>query len=328
MFFRFANPWALYVGVPLLLLVAWYRWFQYQPVTYVYPLADFLRTHPSTKKLYAQPLLFVVRLVLLAILLLLVAQPQLVDRSSQLPVEGRDIVLVLDMSGSMQCFDDQNDRRTRFEVARTEAVRFVGKREHDALGLVIFGRGSLTRCPLTFDKKILRRILDELEFGLINPQGTFLATAMVTAANRLKQSSAESKVMILLTDGSPQEDPIPVEAALDMIKKLGIKVYAIGVGDEQGGLIDHPWFGLVSQGVIYNAELLAHIAQESGGAFFEARKPADMRRIYDQIDALETSAHEVPAFSRYTEWFLPFAWSALMLAGLELVLAQFLWLVI
>jgi Ca-activated chloride channel family protein len=267
---------------------------------------------------------YFLRLLILILLAFLIAKPQIVDSRSKIPVQGIDIILVLDVSGSMQFRDDEHDERSRFEVAKAEAIHFIEKRDNDALGLVLFGKDTVSRCPITFDKQLLKNVVDELQLGVIDSDGTMLVTGIVTAANRLKHSRSKTKVMIVLTDGEPSEGDMDPSVGIEVAQKLGIKIYTIGIGSEQEQIFRHQLYGMMIRPKV-NKELLTSIAQQTGGAYFFARSAADMRRVYDTIDALERTDHEVPHFSLYYDLLVPFI--AVIMAGLfcELVFSTYIW---
>lgn len=313
-------PWVLYIGIPIWMLLCWYRFFYYRPLTYRYALTGYLRQQGKSNFNIPRVLLLL-RAVLLLVLLILVSRPRFVDYTRMVLMQGIDMVVALDVSGSMQCFDDTQDRRTRIEVAKTEAARFIKRRDQDAIGLVLFAHGAISRCPLTLDKHLLLSLVNGIELGVLDVRDTHLATGMLTAANRLKSSKARSKVIILLTDGEPSPDTSTVEQALEVLKKYGIKVYTIGIGNPQGGFVQHPWAGIVRTQTALNETLLRTIAQQTGGHYFEAHKPDDLRRIYDQIDSLEKTERELPMTVQYHEWFKPLLWFAIILITLEIGLA-------
>ena len=268
--------------------------------------------------------MYAIRLLCLALLALLIAKPQLVDRRSNMVVDGIDMMVVLDASGSMQFRDYSDDNRSRFDVAKDEAIRFIKKRMNDALGLVVFGKDAISRCPLTMDKKIVIDMVSSLQLGDIDPDGTMLATAVVTAINRLKNSHAKSKIMILLTDGEPSPGDMDFDAAIKIAKKFNVKVYAIGIGSEKDEIIMHPDFGLIAKPKV-NVSLLKQIARETGGTFFMARNDRDMREIYDTIDCLEKTKHEAPLYSRYFDIYASFVLCIMMLLCLEQCLSCWIW---
>jgi Ca-activated chloride channel family protein len=314
----------LYCLVPAVILCAWIRAKWHKQAVYQFPLTQHLVSQNKTTKHPYKKILFLIRFAMLAILAFLVGKPQLVDTTSKVKVEGIDIILTVDVSGSMQIQDDKNDERPRVEIAKDEAIRFINKRTNDALGLVIFGMDAVSRCPLTLDKHVLRTIVKELTVGVIDAQGTVLATGLLTAINRLKNSKAKSKVIILLTDGEPSENDIQPKIAIEAAKKLGIKVYTIGIGSDKEVKVMHPFYGMMIMPKV-NADLLTLIAQETGGKFFMARNAKDMRAIYDTIDSLEKTETETPIFSNYTDIFIPFVCVVLGLLFLELVLSTFMW---
>lgn len=325
-FIRFANLPFLYFLIPMVFILAVYKLKLYKQVKYKFSLAQVLdEKNASLKTTRHKNIPFTLKLMALFLMSLLIAQPQLVDKKSKVNVEGIDIILALDSSASMQLFDDLDDRRSRFEIAKEEAIRFVNKRENDPIGLVIFGLGAFSRCPLTLDKNILCKIIEDLFLGFINPNGTFLSTALLMSANRLKSSKAKSKIIILLTDGGSQGENVSPKDAVDIAKKLGIKVYTIGIGDEEGGYYV-PFGNMVTKTQSnFNRPLLMSIANETGGQFFHAKNAADMRRIYDEIDRLEKTELEVNIYTNYYEFFVPLLILVICILILHLVLTTFVW---
>jgi len=323
-FLRFTAGWLFYAGIPVFLIVILLRMKWYRPVTWRYPMGMLFAAQGFSARSMGTYVLGFLHILLLSLLLFFMGKPQLVDERSLLPVQGIDIVLVLDASGSMQFIDDADDERTRFQVAKDEAIRFVQKRENDAVGLVIFGNDAVTRSPITHDKQTLQRTIEDLSLGFIDPEGTVLATGMMTALNRLKYSTAKSKIMIVLTDGEPSPNDQDPKIPLDVAKQLGIKIYTIGIGAEEARRVMHPLYGIVIIPTV-NKELLSRIAQETGGQFFQAKNPKDMRAIYDSIDALERDEHEVPVFTRYYELFALYGYWTLIIVWLIVLASTFVW---
>ena len=322
-FVRCAQPWLsiILLGIIPFILIA--RRLLYKTVIYRYSLGNTLKKKNIISQFHKKVFYFL-RLLVLLLLALVVAKWQLVDSRSKIPVSGIDIVLVLDVSGSMQFKDYDDDDRSRFEVAKAEAIRFIEKRDQDALGLVLFGKDTMSRCPITFDKQLLKNVVDELKLGVIDADGTMLVTGIVTAANRLKHSQSKSKVMIVLTDGEPSEGDMDSSVGIDVAKKLGIKIYTVGIGNEQEQMIMHPLYGVMVRPKV-NKELLTKIARETGGYYFLARNAGDMRQIYDKIDALEKTEHEVPMFSLYYDLLIPFVAVIMGLLFCELFLSTYVW---
>ncbi len=321
----FAHPLILYTVIPCVLVLAFVRWKFYKGVRYRYTLTSTLHAQGITKRNYYKPTLFLLRLITLLLLVVLLAKPRFIDPRSHAKVEGIDIVLVLDVSGSMSYPHHGDDNRSRLDVAKQEAIHFVDKRVHDAIGLVIFGNQALSRCPLTVDKQMLKEAIGELQIGVIDHNGTVLAQSIITAANRLKLSTAKSKVMILLTDGAPSENDVDPKVAIEVAKKLGLKIYTVGIGDQQPVYINHPFYGKVQISSSLNKPLLTQIADETGGTFFEAKNASDMRRIYETIDTLEKTQIEAPLFSNYYEWFMPLLVLAIVCIGVEIMLISLIW---
>lgn len=324
-YIRFAYFGLFLFFITLLLIAAWYRWKYYKPVIYKHTTVSLLKRRGIASSYFEKNFLFIIRFIILFLLVLLIGKPQFVDIRSKVPVEGIDIMLALDVSGSMQCFDDIHDKRSRIEVAKYEAIRFVKKRENDAIGVIIFGRYAVSKCPLTVDKKIVQSVIQDLQIGQIDPRETVLSTGIVNAANRLKNSKAKSKIIILLTDGEPTPSDIKPEIAIDIAKKLGIKIYTVGIGGEHGGLAEDPFYGIVSCGAKLNEVLLKEIAEATGGKFFYAKNPNDMRNIYDTIDKLEKTEYETNVYNRSYDFFIPIIFLVIFLYVLELALATFVW---
>ena len=320
-----AYPFILVGGLVCCALVMGARWWLHKPVYYLYPLTAVLRTQCESLPLsFRRWVIYLLRLSTLVMLVIALARPQVPDERSLQRVEGVDCMLVLDVSGSMDIFDDLKDRQSRLTVAKREAITFISKRVHDSFGLVLFGSSAVSRCPLTADKKMLREIISGVQSGVVDPTETMLGQAMALAAYRLSSSPAKSKIMIVLTDGIPSPHDVQPHEVLRRIKEAGIKVYTIGIGSEQGGYQEHPLFGVMPAQTQINTALLQRYAHETGGQFFLARSTKDMARIYETIDELETTVHEVPVYSRMYEYFPYFLWAAgaAVIASLGL---SFLW---
>jgi Ca-activated chloride channel family protein len=325
-FFHFAHPWIALGGAFAAIIISLLRLKLHKPITYRYSLVGMLKKEGYTISSYYRWIPFVLRLCSLIMLGLLIGRPQLVNIKSKVHIEGLDIMLIIDASGSMQCFDDVGDRRPRFDVAKQEAIRFIEKRDNDQIGLIIFGKDAISRCPLTLDRHILKGIIHDLKLGDIDPDGTVLSIAMSMGVNRLKNSKAKSKIIIMLTDGEPTVGlDIEPRVAVQLAKKCGIKVYTIGVGGEHGGLWYDPLFGMRAMGFRLNKQLLQTVAQETGGQFFLAQNPDDVRRIYDTIDALEKTEYETTIFSNYIDLVFPFIAVICILLLFEAILAAFVW---
>ena len=231
---RFMYPLVLYGGVALLFCAILWRKFFSPTITYNYPYVDFFRsidTPGAIKKGFSVKfLLLLIRSALFLLLLVAIARPQIINENSQVWVEGRDIIISLDASGSMNLFDDLKDKRSRFFVLKSEALKFIKKRKNDQIGLVAFGNVAVSIAPLTLDKNLLHEIVTNLSIGDIDQNGTVLAISLGMAVKRLSTSKAKSKIVILITDGVPSRNDIAIDQILNLLKKYNIKVYTIGVG--------------------------------------------------------------------------------------------------
>lgn len=327
MFLRFAYRNLLFVLLPLLLLALVYRLFFYKAVRYKFPLTSFLKNKGFVKKTYRHKVFLFLRFSALLVLALLTARPQWVDERSSINVDGIDMVITLDVSASMAYLDDLNDARERIVVAKAEAIRFIEQRTNDPIGVVIFGGDAVSLCPLTLDKSLLKEVVGGLYLGFINQGATFLGTGLATAVNRLRKSTAKSKVIILLTDGIPSDqDPISPSVGMQMAKEFGIKVYTIAIGGTGKTYIKDPYRGVLEvMPQPINLNLLKKIADETGGVFFRANNSHDMRVIYNKIDALEKTTMQAQVFHNYYEAFLKIIWLFVALFVAEFILRIFLW---
>lgn len=324
---RLLHPWLVFIAVLIISIIAVMRYFLYKPIQLRYSLVSALVGADSINISMAHKRVpFLLRFLMLLLLAVVLGRPQQVNVHSKVHVEGIDIMLVLDASGSMQCFDDVADPKPRFDIAKQEAMRFIQKRPDDPIGLVLFGQYAVSRCPLTLDKNIIHDIIEPLKLGMINPDGTVLCTAICMAAKRLKNSKSKSKIMIVLTDGEPTAElDIEPRKAIELVKKLGIKVYTIGIGGEHGGLVQDPFFGIRPMGFKLNKKLLEAIAHHTGGKFFLAKNATDMKNIYDTIDTLEKTEYEVPLFTQYKELIDYFGILILVLLVAEIIATSLIW---
>lgn len=321
---HFENASFLYWLIPAVAAIGAGKLLLHNAAFYKYPLVSLLARQGYTQPPTHTKIFNILRLIIMALLAFLIAKPQLIDQHSTISVEGVDIILVLDISGSMQFEDYKDDPRSRLEVAKDEARQFIQKRTNDAIGLVIFGNDALSRIPLTLDKKIVDQAVESLQIGILDPDGTVLAQALITAENRLKNSKAKSKVIILLTDGAPSPNDKDPSLAIEVAQQLGIKIYTIGIGSDEDQFLMHPFYGLIPKPKI-NRPLLTKIAKETGGTFFLARSAQDMRTIYNTIDTLEKTKQETTLFHNYYDVFIPFIWCIILLLITELLLSTTIW---
>ncbi|MBP7854496.1 VWA domain-containing protein [Candidatus Babeliales bacterium] len=331
MVFQFAQPMWLIIGVLFIIGVTIYRYVWYKPTLYVFPLLHFIKKHTLQSSLLPAQFFFWIRLASLILMAILLGKPQFIDSKSKVDMQGIDIVLALDMSGSMNLYDDLNDQRNRLQVAKQEALNFVDQRKNDSIGLVLFGRYSLVRCPLTTDKTILKSLISDLRLGLPSEdmsQATMLSQGLLTAVRRLQNSQAKSKVVILLTDGIPSPGDLNALDVVKIAQELGVKVYTIGIGDVQGGYAYDPLFGWIPENTPVNEELLHAIAQATGGKSFQARKPKDLKQIYEIIDSLEKQTYQTQVYAKYYDYFMPLLWILLCFLIIEICVGTWIWFIV
>jgi len=256
-----------------------------------------------------------------ALFILALARPQVVNREREHETRGVDIVIAMDISGSMLAEDFKPENR--LAVAKQEAIKFIRNRESDRIGLVVFARDAFTQCPLTLDYDILTSLLDQIQIGMI-PDGTAIGMGLATAVNRLRESDAKSKVILLISDGSNNAGKIDPITAAELAKTFKIKVYTILIG--RGGLvpfpINDPLFGkrYVQAKVDVDPMVMKQIADITGGIFFWAKDSHALSEIYSKINQLETTEVKVHEYQSYDEVFHYFLIPALILLLAELVL--------
>lgn len=330
MLLRFAYLDWLYIAFPFFILILYMRYYYTRLVLYQFPLFSYVTSLYTSRFKMPMYVLYMLRFLLLFLLVLLLGKPQIVDQKSQVTVEGIDIMMVLDISGSMACFDDIKDRRTRVTIAKKEAIRFVEKRHNDAIGLVVFGSYPLMKCPITPDKVMLKSMLDALSIrnGDSIHDGTVISQAVITAAKHLQKSKAASRIIILLTDGAPSSNDFHPAQAIEIAKAFGIKIYTIGIGNHGLSMQEDPLLGVVQYQNNFDTTLLELFAHETGGTFFDARKAQDIARIYDEIDRLEKSKYQDTIYMKHHDFFLPIIWIALFVIIIELILSTFVWAIL
>jgi Ca-activated chloride channel family protein len=245
-----------------------------------------------------------VRGLVLVLLVVALARPQAGESIESVSTEGVDIVVSIDVSGSMRAEDFPPNR---LDAARRTVIDFVRGRPHDRIGLVAFSALATTRCPLTQDHEMLRQFVEGLDFSPPEVDGTAIGLGLATAVNRLRQSSAKSKVVVLATDGVNNRGQIGPRAAADAARALGVKVYSIGVGSqgEAWVTVDLGPQGRrrVRQPVEIDEDLLREIADTTGGRYFRATDADALREVFETIDGLERTAVESRVRVLYTELF-------------------------
>jgi Ca-activated chloride channel homolog len=312
----FAYPWAFALLLLLPLMVFWQsRKGQKRQATMQVSSIKQLKGI-STFKTALVPVLFVLRLLAIAGLILALARPQLRNREQQVTGEGLDIVLCIDVSGSMMSEDFSPNR---MEAAKQEAIQFVNHRPTDRIGVVIFSGESFTVCPLTTDHAAVITQLNSIRSGLLE-DGTSIGSGLATSVERLKSSQSKSKIVILMTDGVNNGGIIDPETAKEIAKAMNVKVYTIGIGTNGYASMPNGTGGRTEEKVSIDEKLLKEIAGATGGLYFRATDNQSLDSIYHNIDQMEKSKVEITTYERVTEMFTPFALAALGLLVLESLL--------
>ena len=314
----FAQPWAFLLLLLLPLLMFWYVKKSRSgkgSVRVSTTAAPGLETWKTT----FVHLPFILRLFSLSTLIVGLAQPQVHNQDEHAEGEGIDIVLCIDVSGSMTA---QDFTPNRLEAAKNVAIDFVNRRLTDRIGIVIFSGESFTQCPLTTDRNVLVAAIQNIHNGLLE-DGTAIGSGLSTSVDRLRNSTSKSKVVLLLTDGENNGGLIDPKTAKEIAKAFGVRVYTIGVGSE--GYAPQPintQLGVIVQKekVTIDEKLLTEIANETGGQYFRAKDNEGLAGIYKNIDALEKSKIEMISTVRYEDRFFIFAAAALFFLFIEVLL--------
>ncbi|RZS99219.1 vWA domain-containing protein [Aquimarina brevivitae] len=320
--FTFENPEFFWLLLILPVAVAWYIWQRnkQQATLKISSIKGFKATPSILAKL--RPVLFVLRLIVLSLIITALARPRTVDISTKTKTtRGIDIVMAIDVSASMLAKDL---RPNRLEALKDVAAEFIGGRPNDRIGLVVYAGESFTKTPITSDKAIVLSSLKEVRYDNILENGTAIGMGLATSVNRLKDSKAKSKVIILLTDGSNNAGFIDPKIASELAVEYGIKTYTIGLGTNGMALapvaiLPNGSFQYGRVQVEIDEELLKEIAKVTGGKYFRATNNKKLEQIYEEIDKLEKTDVEEFKFYNYEEKFRPLV----LLAGL-LLFVEFL----
>ncbi len=316
----FANPELLWLGTILIPMIVWYilRNRTSGASISVSGIAAF-KKGGSSLKVYLRHMLFVLRCLVIAVLIVAIARPQSNKSWDEMSTEGIDIMIAIDISSSMLA---QDFKPNRLLDAKDKSVRFISGRPDDRIGLVTFAAESFTQCPLTTDHAVLINLFKDVESGMLE-DGTAIGMGLATAVNRLRESKAKSKVVVLLTDGVNNSGAIDPLTAAEIAKTFGVRVYTIGVGTN--GMAPYPVqtiFGLQLQQmeVKIDEDILREISKITGGEYFRATGSAKLADIYKEIDELEKTKIDVKHFSKQDEEYLPLALLAGIILLLEVVL--------
>lgn len=321
--FVFEDPQFFWLLLVLPVALGWYVWKRKKQTAelHISSIKGFKSGNGLLSKL--RPLLFVLRLMVLALVISALARPRTVDVSSRTSTtSGIDIVMAIDVSASMLARDLQPNR---LEATKEVASEFVQNRPGDRIGLVVYAGESFTKTPITSDKSIVLSSLEEVSYNNVLENGTAIGMGLATSVNRLKDSKAESKVIILLTDGMNNAGFIDPKIASELAVEFGIKTYTIGVGSNGTALSpvairpDGTFqYGRVP--VEIDEELLREVAESTGGKYFRATNNEKLEEIYEEIDALEKTEIEEFRYYNYQEKFRPLV----LIAGVILLMEIFL----
>ena len=317
----FAYPWCFWLLLLIPLMIYWFvkQGRRQQGALQVSSIQG-LKGLPVSWKARMRPVLLVLRILAYAALVTALARPQTSNTSENIDSEGIDIVLSIDISGSMLAEDLQPNR---LEAAKKVAADFVEKRISDRIGLVIFSGESFTQCPITTDHAVLTNQIMQIKSGMLQ-DGTAIGMGLATSVDRLRSSKAKSKVIILLTDGVNNTGLVDPLTALEIAKAFKIRVYTIGVGTY--GKAPFPMtmpdgsIQMQMQDVQIDEPLMKKISSETGGKYFRATNTTGLAKVYTEIDNLEKTKVEITSYKHYAEHFFPLAMLALACLLLEVVL--------
>lgn len=322
---RFADPLFSILALALPFMV--FQHFRKERDGHIrFPVIGRLKKLPPSKILYFRHALIVLRCLAALLLVLTLMRPQSGNTTAEILSEGVDIILAIDVSGSMRAMDFEMDgqRVTRLQVVKNVVREFIKNRKPDRIGMVVFGAEAFTQCPLTLDHGISLYFLDQLETGMAG-DSTAIGSAIGTVVKRLKDIKSKTRLAILLTDGSNNAGSLSPEMAAEIAKAHNIKIHTIGAGTkgEAPFLVDTA-FGkrLMYQRVDLDEETLGKIAETTGGKYFRATDTESLKEIYKQIDSMEKTEARVKEYTEYTELFTWFLAPAIFFFLLEIVLAQ------
>lgn len=292
--------WLFLIYIPL---IAWYVWKHRNanPSMGISTVAPFAKL-PVSWKVWAMHIVFGLQLVAIGALIVALARPQTHDHLRTSRIEGTDIVLALDISGSMTAKDFEP---SRFAAAKDVAMKFVNMRENDNMGLVVFAGESLSLMPLTNDRAALMNAIRQVEMGQLN-DGTAIGDGLTSAINRIASGKAKSKSIVLLTDGTNNAGDVPPSTAAQIAKQKGIKVYTIGVGTNGSIQIADPYgFSTTTMETKIDEQSLRQIADLTGGKYFRATDEEMLNDVFEEIDRLEKTVLDVDRFTLTDENFMP-----------------------
>ncbi len=326
-YYRFQDPWLL-VGLLAIPALIWV-YCQKREAVFLFSSIEIIKNLKKQRTRFQQTLPLVLRCLAVFLLVLALARPQEGRHTREFLSRGVDIMLAIDTSGSMRALDFiRNEKRiTRLDIVKEVVMEFVGNRQNDRLGIVAFGAEAFTQCPLTLDHNVLLSFLNKMEIGMAG-DSTAIGSAIGISVKRLKDLQAETKVIILLTDGRNTAGLVSPQQAAKIAKTYGIKVYTIGVGTHgQAPFLVDTLLGqrYVYQQVDIDEVTLKEIAEQTNAQYFRATDIQSLKSIYAQIDQMETSEVKVKEHTEYTELFHFFIIPGLMILLLEITASKTRW---
>jgi Ca-activated chloride channel family protein len=313
-----AHPYFLSLLV-LLPVFAWLKGKRGSPPAFLYSSVNLVEGLTGLRRSRAGAFLAALRWLALAAFIVALAQPRIAKNTTEVKASGVDIVVALDLSGSMNSGDymENGNQVSRFNMAKEVLEKFVKERPNDRIGLVVFAAQAFIAAPMTLDHDYLFDNIDRLEIGTINQDSTAIGDGLTTALNRIRNLKSKSKIIVLMTDGANNSGKIDPMTATDAAQALGVKIYTIGLGNrdivERMGLPD---------GFLPDEETLGKIAQMTGGKFYRGDNAEKLRNIYDEIDKMEKTEAVISKYTEYKELFPWLILAGALLLMLEIVLGQ------
>jgi len=312
------HPWLLLLLL-LLPVAALLKGRRGQPAAFVYSSVGLLSGLTNVRRSHAGALLAALRWLALAAFIIALAQPRLMKNTTEVKASGIDIVCALDLSGSMKTQDYiiNHQQISRIDMAEPVLKQFIEGRPNDRIGLVVFAVQAFIASPLTLDHDFLLETIDQIGIGAINSDATAIGDGITTALNRLREVKSKSKIIVLMTDGANNSGVISPITATQAAKALGVKIYTIGLGNRE--IVRQ--MGL-PEGFLPDEDMLAQVAQMTGGKYYRADNAEKFKAIYAEIDKLEKSEAVINKYTEYKELFLWFVTGGLAVLLLEIVLGQ------
>ena len=314
----FQHPWfLLFIAILPLLFIYYQKFGQNQQATIIFSSEKYFPKNIKSRGSSRYRLLIILEFLILIFLVIALARPRKIDKLSESKINVIDILLVLDISSSMLADDFSPNR---LEVVKKTAKEFISSRNGDRIGVVVFAGQSFIQCPLTVDIDVLNKLIDEISVADKEYDGTAIGMAIANAMNRLRDSESESKVMILLSDGSNNSGEIDPTTAASIASKFNVKIHTIAAGTDQS-FSRIPGRGLIRNEI--DTKTLKEISSKTGGKFFRATDKDALSDIYNDIDKLERSEIEVKDYTKYKELYILFLIPAIIIMFFYIIIKKY-----